>query len=215
MPNHVMNIVSFQGDEAQIQKMLSEVQNDEFGPGSISFQKLIPMPPELDIECSFRTGRATKAYNDYLSQQPVSEDAYLQAHPDLDRETFLLGKKASDNIEKYGAPTWYDWRIDHWGTKWDAYGHEEGKDYRKTKELRFLTAWSAPHPILRKLSELYPALEITHQWADEDIGFNCGIAVYRAGEQTELSAMKNEEFANDLWDSFQNPTRQHDMEMGI
>ena len=50
---------------------------------------------------------------------------------------------------------------------------------------------------------------------DEDIGFNCGTAVYRAGEQTELSAMKNEEFANDLWDSFQNPSQQHDMEMGI
>lgn len=209
--------------------MLSEVQNDEFGPGSISFQKLIPMPPELDIECSSRTNQGLKAYMDFFCQYFTAmglekftldnvpkgpEKAYLQAHPDLDRETFLLGKKASANINKYGAPTWYDWRIDHWGTKWDAYGYDEGKDYSQSKELRFLTAWSAPHPILRKLSELYPALEITHQWADEDIGFSCGTAVYRSGEQTELNAMKNDEFANSLWDSFQNPNQQHDMEMG-
>lgn len=212
MPNHVVNIVSFQGDDAQIQKMLSEVQNDEFGPGSISFQKLIPMPPELDIESGSRTNQGLKAYNDYLSQHSASEDAYLQAHPDLDRETFLLGKKASDNIDKYGAPTWYDWRIDHWGTKWDAYGYDEGKDYSKTKELRFLTAWSAPHPILRKLSEQYPALEITHQWADEDIGFNCGIAVYRAGEQTELEVKQDDELANQLWETYDNADYPPNME---
>lgn len=215
MPNHVVNIVSFQGDDAQIQKMLSEVQNDEFGPGSISFQKLIPMPPELDIESGSRTNQGLKAYNDYLSQHSASEDAYLQAHPDLDRETFLLGKKASDNIDKYGAPTWYDWRIDHWGTKWDAYGYEQGKDYSRAKELRFLTAWSAPHPILQKLSELYPSLEITHQWADEDIGFNCGIAVYRAGEQTELEVKQDDELANQLWESYDNAGYPPNMEQQI
>ena len=230
MPNHVVNIVSFQGDDAQIQKMLSEVQNDEFGPGSISFQKLIPMPPELDIESGSRTNQGLKAYMDFSCQYFTAmglekltldnvpegpEKAYLQAHPDLDRETFLLGKKASDNIDKYGAPTWYDWRIDHWGTKWDAYGYDEGKDYSKAKELRFLTAWSAPHPILQRLSEQYPALEITHQWADEDIGFNCGIAVYRAGEQTELEVKQDDELANQLWESYDNAGYPPNMEQQI
>lgn len=191
----------------------------KFGPGSISFQKLIPMPPELDIESGSRTNQGLKAYMDFFCQYFTAmglekltldnvpegpEKAYLQAHPDLDRETFLLGKKASDNIDKYGAPTWYDWRTDHWGTKWDAYGYDEGKDYSQSKELRFLTAWSAPHPILRKLSEQYPALEITHQWADEDIGFNCGIAVYRVGEQTELEVKQDDELANQLWESYDN-----------
>lgn len=76
--------------------------------------------------------------------------------------------------------------------------------YSQSKELRFLTAWSAPHPILQKLSELYPSLEITHQWADEDIGFNCGIAVYRAGEQTELEVKQDDELANQLWETYDN-----------
>lgn len=51
MPNYVANIVTFDGDKERIKEMLSAIQNDEFGPGSISFNKIIPMPPELDIEC--------------------------------------------------------------------------------------------------------------------------------------------------------------------
>lgn len=219
MPNHVANIVIFEGDAAQIQKMLLEVQNDEFGPGSISFQKLIPMPPELDIECGSRTTQGIKAYRDFMSRQSISEDGFLQAHPDLDCETFNLGKKAYSNTCKYGAPTWYDWRIDQWGTKWDAYGYEQGKDYGGAKELRFLTAWSAPHPILQRLSEQYPILEITHQWADEDIGFNCGTAVYRAGEQAELAIINDfgqaASFANGLWDTFNSAGQQPEMEQKL
>ena len=210
MPNHVVNFVSFKGDDAQIKQMLSEVQNDEFGPGSISFQKLIPMPTELNIECGTRTDAGIKAYRDFLTAL-ASEDAYLHSHPDIDRETFELGKKAHQNIEKYGARDWYDWHIDHWDTKWDAYGYREGTDYSAARELRFLTAWSAPHQVLQKLSERYPSLEITHQWADEDIGFNCGTAVYRAGDQTALEVMQNDDFANRFWDEFDNANRHASM----
>ncbi len=212
MANHVANIISFKGDDAQIKKLLSEVQNDEFGPGSICFQKLIPMPPELNIESGSRTDKGIKAYADCVLgaiSEEASADAenqYLRAHPEVDRQTFMLGKQACRNIANYNAPTWYEWHIKNWGTKWDAYGYDEGGDYSQTGDLRFLTAWCAPHPILTKLSALYPNVEITHRWADEDIGHNCGSAVYRAGSQTELVVMTDEtqatEFANRLWSTF-------------
>ena len=51
--------------------------------------------------------------------------------------------------------------------------------------LGFNTAWSAPHPVIQKLSERYPTITITHSWADEDIGHNCGRREYLAGEITE------------------------------
>lgn len=32
------------------------------------------------------------------------------------------------------------------------------------------------------LSEQYPELEIFHEWADEDIGMNCGRREYKSGD---------------------------------
>ena len=36
------------------------------------------------------------------------------------------------------------------------------------------TAWSAPIPVIKKLSEMYPNIELTLEFADEDLGQNCG-----------------------------------------
>ena len=80
-----------------------------------------------------------------------------------------MGRQAFQNEQKYGAATWYKWRIRNWGTKWNAYGYEGGVQF-DGKSLRFQTAGSPPKPIVTKLSEMYPDLDFTHQWADEDIG---------------------------------------------
>ncbi len=44
MPNHITNIVDVSGDESRIQAMLKAIQSDEFGIGSVDFNKIIPMP---------------------------------------------------------------------------------------------------------------------------------------------------------------------------
>lgn len=62
-----------------------------------------------------------------------------------------------------------EWSVANWGTKWNAYGYDEYTDYSGCDELTFKTAWSVPHPILKKLSELFPNISFKHQWADEDI----------------------------------------------
>lgn len=78
-----------------------------------------------------------------------------------------------------------EWSVANWGTKWNAYGYDEYTDYSGCDELTFKTAWSAPHPILKKLSELFPDISFKHQWADEDIGMNCGERSYLGGEITD------------------------------
>ena len=144
MPNHVTNIVTYEGDRKQIAEMLEAIKNDELGIGTVDFQKIIPMP----------------------------DDIY----------TGNLGPKER---EIYGDKNWYDWRRANWGTKWGAYGYEEDFDYSQTDSLWFQTAWSAPHPILQKLTEMFPEIEFKHQWADEDIGYNCGQHRYHGGERTD------------------------------
>ena len=79
----------------------------------------------------------------------------------------------------YGKKNWYDWSCWNWGTKWNSYGNSfDGHT------LTFQTAWSAPHPVIKTLSEMYPDVTISHRWADEDLGYNCGERDYRNGEIT-------------------------------
>ena len=73
-----------------------------------------------------------------------------------------------------------DWSIGNWGTKWNAYDFCEYD--AENGNIEISTAWSAPHPILQKLSEMYPDIEIEHKWADEDLGYNCGERNYKNGE---------------------------------
>ena len=48
--------------------------------------------------------------------------------------------------------------------------------------ISFQTAWSAPHPVIEKMAEMFPDVQIMHRWADEDIGRNVGEREYRNGE---------------------------------
>ena len=99
-------------------------------------------------------------------------------------DTVYNGSLGIRERELYGENNWYDWRIGNWGTKWNSYGYTENTTFQDGKII-FLTAWSAPHPILQKLSEMYPDVKMEHEWADEDIGMNCGRYVYYDGERVE------------------------------
>ena len=99
-------------------------------------------------------------------------------------DTVYNGSLGVRERELYGENNWYDWRIGNWGTKWNSYGYTENTTFQDGK-IKFLTAWSAPHPILQKLSEMFPDVKMEHEWADEDIGMNCGRYVYYDGERVD------------------------------
>ena len=97
-------------------------------------------------------------------------------------EDIYRGNVGAAEMKKYGEKTWADWAPAHWGTKWNSYGYDESVDYSENKDsLRFLTAWAAPHPVIAKLAEMFPTVTFEHEWADEDIGANCGRRVYCDG----------------------------------
>jgi len=62
------------------------------------------------------------------------------------------------NIEKYGYPTWYEYRIAEWGTKWDiGLDEHQGNDAVVTGNsfsVDFDSAWSPPTDAYYKLKEL-------------------------------------------------------------
>lgn len=197
MPNHVINNIRISGDPALIRELLESVQADEQSLGSIDFNKIIPMPESLKIECGSNTDKGLKAFTDFTQVYTLAgtredadienipkeaEKAFLRIRSDITPEQWSLGKLAYENQCKYGVPTWYEWSINNWGTKWNAYECAPNEFSDNSTELNFWTAWAPPHPVLQMLSEQYPELEIFHEWADEDIGMNCGRREYKSGD---------------------------------
>lgn len=206
MPNHIMNHISVRGDDSEHTKLreIMEFLRPEGKPlGYVDFNKLIPIPPSLNIEAGSRGDRGLKLYKEYMAEKSMllCNQAYLilpkeeqkQKSAALtekykrmakdDPEVFELGRQYYENIRQYGCTTWYDWCIKNWGTKWNAY---ECVAWDKSMDqLSFYTAWSGVPTILEALSKRFSGMEIEYRWADEDIGNNVGWMVYEAGTVVE------------------------------
>lgn len=225
MPNYIMNRLNFCGDKTQIRKMLETIQYDNLGIGSIDFNKIIPMPESLMIECGSRTTKGLKMYRQFIESYthgltaenaleaikhiPVeSEEKFIAQHPDIinEKEVWEFGKAAWQNIQQYGVPTWYEWSVRNWGTKWNAVGYEDNSlfGYDCEDGIRFETANSAPHAVIDKLAKEYPNIGFFHAWADEDIGSNCGELTYINGTVVEEyfpdDNIEATEFALGVWE---------------
>ena len=69
---------------------------------------------------------------------------------------------------------WYDWRLQNWDTKWDAYDVVVTDDDPDCTEIEFNTAWAPPEAICHALREQYPDLSVS--WFYDEPG--CEIAGY-------------------------------------
>lgn len=76
-----------------------------------------------------------------------------------------------------------EWNRNHFGTKWNAYNTEVIND--DCSKVQFDTAWNHPFPIIKALSKLHPTEEISIEFADEDVGYNCGAYTILNEEVTE------------------------------
>ena len=141
MPNHCHNRVTFyahhsDGDEScnQIAK-LKKIFTDEN-----VFGQIIPEPdwantPLLSSDNLY----GTKYGNDGELPQYV-EDPWKR-----------LVFKSTDTTDQ----RWYDWRVQNWDTKWDAYDVEVVDPDPENMEITFNTAWSPPEAICHALREKY------------------------------------------------------------
>lgn len=213
MPNHVTNILEFDCSKERAKEIMDFLRKDDDVYGSIDFNKLIPMPENLNIEAGSATDHGIEIYltavnprtKDYgyekmdlrefrnLSRRLDNERAFCSYDTMLSEENiqsytknqsfdevFSIGEQAVSNIVQYGATTWYSWRIENWGSKWNAYDcveKEPGDDW-----MEFLTAWDPVPDIVQKISEQFPEATVHYSWADEDIGSNTGRMDFKDGQ---------------------------------
>ena len=69
---------------------------------------------------------------------------------------------------------WYDWRLQNWDTKWDAYEVSIDDDDPDQLEVSFQTAWCPPDAVCHAMREQYPDLSVS--WFYDEPG--CEIAGY-------------------------------------
>lgn len=191
MPNYVRNIFIEVSDEEKYKKF---VLNDK---NKIDFNIIIPMPVSLSIGYSgtqdfnvdakfFKFAMNSHTFDDY---RELIHDCMKINIPAFKKSEDFLNIKNVDariliekvytvwNKVKLGYPSWYEWRKDKWGTKWNAC--EDYLSYPSiAQEYIFKTAWSTPSSWLSKLAE---KLNFVLLYADEDIGCNCGIIEARNG----------------------------------
>lgn len=184
MPNHVINKVKFTAPaatvEAFVQKHFIATEDGEKG---FDFNTVIPIPSRL---ANIHTGCTTLPSGERVREW-VTEDGVRKA---VDSEAL---------VKQYGASNWYDWAIQNWGTKWNAYSHYVPEQHSETEiEWSFETAWSCPEPVFEQLAAQYPDAKIVIRYADEDLGSNCGILIYKEGELVR-STEEGYTFACDLW----------------
>lgn len=98
------------------------------------------------------------------------------------------------NLKRYDTRDWYEWSINNWGTKWNAYD-----EVITDGIIEFQTAWSIPLPVLVEVSKRLKDVEISVDYADEDIGSNCGSLLIVNGEVSQCEPDNPRKFACDMW----------------
>ena len=144
MPNHCHNRVTFYSANTEDVAKLKKIFTDEN-----TFTQIIPEPDWPN----------TPNKEGELPKQPADDNPFHMS--------FFESTGRADQ-------RWYDWRIQNWDTKWDAYDVVVTDDDPESVEIEFNTAWSPPEAICSAIREQYPDVSVS--WFYDEPG--CEIAGY-------------------------------------
>lgn len=227
MPNWVKTVVK---TSPNIMKDLMQKYSKE---NAFSFDKVIPMPEDLNVEKSSRGEDGLmllylESNNDipkniinevYQSLNPFHRDIYKDSRflnivknyePNKNKleyqQSIELAKKYISNYEKYGHADWYEWCCDKWGTKWDLSRFHYNKD-----TMIFETAWGFAGNVILELSKKYPEERFFCKFADEGNPEISGIVEIQDGEVMEERYGLTSAEIEEIWDIYlDNPEEEQD-----
>src|SRR5690349_18274078 len=104
---------------------------------------------------------------------PLDFNGHVPEPPGLERDEVVYNR----------FPAWYEWRMEHWGTKWNAMYSREPRGSFKSGELvyRFATAYSPPSPWLDVVAAEHPKLYFELEFEIE-LGWGSGLLRWRRGK---------------------------------
>ena len=208
MPNYVRNEIQMKG----IADMpIFHDKGDEYGEHAIDFDKIVPMPEELDVPSGSAMGEAIAWYmTERGTADPARYDELANAVPSIEgcvwmrhfkedgymaslvkdaRETVKRHPEEHDKLYEAGHRYVENFRKYGYGTWYDWCCENWGTKWNAQDSYAvddgtvwFSTAWDPALPIAKKLSEMRLNTEVILRWADEDIGYNTGCATFLNGK---------------------------------
>jgi hypothetical protein len=176
MPNWCDNVVTIAGDKVKIAEILKTISDREASrkfdvPGFLGY--CVPEP-------DYSTTPVARAFPEIAARHANSEE---------EMETAL---KNEPTIRK---DSWYNWRLQNWGTKWEVDDISISQASDTCISLSFMSAWSPPIDALDKLLEQDGIDSIVAHYYEPGNNFT---GVYNNGENIEmnLSALTEEDFEN-------------------
>ena len=65
MPNHITNRIKLIGEPSEVKRVMEAVKVDEVGLGSLDFEKIIPMPADVDDSYNWCISNWGTKWNSY------------------------------------------------------------------------------------------------------------------------------------------------------
>ena len=164
MPNHCPNRVTIYGsgnDTEETREQIAKLK--EIFEGESIFTQIIPEPDWAN------TPLMSKDVKEYSFSNPRGKLGELPQYVDT-----TFGKSLKFPSTGHTDDRWYDWRLQNWDTKWDAYDVAITDDEPDQLEVECETAWSPPEAICNQIREDYPDLSVS--WFFDEPG--CEIAGY-------------------------------------
>jgi hypothetical protein len=163
MPNHCHNRVTFYPAGDDTAKAIEDINAiKQMFEDENTFTQIIPEPDWAN------TPLMSKDVKEYSFSKPRGKVGELPQYVE-DYAKRLVFKSTGHADDR-----WYDWRVQNWDTKWDAYDVVVTDDDPESVEIEFNTAWSPPEAICSAIREQYPDVSVS--WFYDEPG--CEIAGY-------------------------------------
>ena len=209
MPNHVYNKLT--GPKKVLEKYLTD--------GKFDFRKILPIPKHAkEPKLPWEIYDELRNLNDTQKSKIINELKTTGFLSTQKKTTELTGKTLKETIDflKYNTMTQHDWKVNNWGTKWNAYNQSIEVDgiiwveqhisseeviMIKTKKqtettgiemtINFSTAWSPPYDLIHLLSKKEKCV-LQYEWIEEQ-GAAC------LGKETIESGIVTDCYKPDPW----------------
>ena len=141
MPNHCYNRVTLYPAGSDTPKAIADIEKIKgFFEDENTFNHIIPEPDWANTPLMSKDVQGLVYDRGKVGELPING-----RFPSTDRQD----------------DRWYDWRVQNWDTKWDAYDVEVVDDDPENMEITFNTAWSPPESICEALREQYPDVSVS------------------------------------------------------
>lgn len=206
MTNWCSNALTLSAKSAQdIDRLLTFVHSED---SLLDFNNIVPMPPALndtnpntyaELGQAIIEGNTSQWLTRFRTRDITDAVGLCAYYGKTQEEVLAAGQQRIETIKLYGVADWHQWRCKNWGTR----GHRRDVRIERNSPteacLKFETAWDPPVPVIVRLAEMFPMVDVGLYFVEMGRGFE--------GHVTLVNGVMIEEVVGGMsWDVEDEPT---------